>query len=218
MKKTITSLLPILFTLNSIGQSDPSCSDFTVQGITLSPLISQMNVSVKNNCTNCTSGLNGCVYWEMMVIRTVAPFDTLASSNCFCLQTPNNNSLQSYSFLSTATVLPPFNELRVSFMCGPTVGCDSIPVGPALSLQEIQNTAPLFIVPNPIKDQLSIQLSTNEDLNLEIIDVTGKIWSAQKVSPSQAIIDFSYLVSGIYFIQVKNSKGQILKQFKVTKD
>ncbi len=217
MKTFCTLLVAFIFYANAIGQSDPGCSDFTVQSITLSPLISQMNVNVKNNCTNCTSGLNGCVYWEMMVIRTVAPFDTLASSNCSCLQTPNNNSLKSYSFLSTATVLPPLNELRVSFMCGPTVGCDSITASTALSLQEIQNTAPLFIVPNPIKDQVLVKAQSGIALNLEVLDIQGKICMQQSIDEVQKILNFSILENGFYFIRVKDKNGKILKQFKITK-
>jgi hypothetical protein len=216
--KTIAALLTsFVLSFNAVSQSDPGCADFTVQSISIAPLISQMNITIKNNCANCASGLNGCVYWEMIVIRTIAPFDTIASSSCYCFQTPNNNSVKNYSFLTSASVLPPLNELRVSFMCGPLVGCDTVPFSSALLLSSVQKESALSILPNPIKDYVSIQLTEN-DVNLEVRDVIGKICISKKVDASKSIIDFSALGHGIYFIQVKDRKDQIVRQFKVIKE
>jgi hypothetical protein len=216
--KTIAALfIASLFSLNTMGQSDPSCVDFVVDSIAITPLTGQMQVTIKNNCTNCSSGLNGCVYWEMMVIRSVAPFDTLASSSCFCLQTPNNSTSKLYSFLSSVPILPPLNELQVSFKCGPFVGCDTVPFSSALLLSSVQKEVALSIMPNPIKDYVSIQL-TASDISLEVIDVLGKICITKKVDTLMAVIDFSALGNGLYFIQVKDKMGHIQRQYKVTKE
>jgi hypothetical protein len=215
--KTIAALfIASLFSLNTMGQSDPSCVDFVVDSIAITPLTGQMQVTIKNNCTNCSSGLNGCVYWEMKVIRTVVPFDTIAATNCWCLQTPNNNTSKNYAFLSSVPVLPPLNELRVSLLCG-ILGCDTIPFSAALQLSAIQKEATLPIVPNPIKDEVSIQLNAN-DARLEVIDVLGKICITKEVSTLDAVINFSTLGKGLYFIQVKDIRGQIQRQYKVTKE
>jgi Secretion system C-terminal sorting domain len=215
--KTICSLLiAFLFYTNAIGQSDPGCSDLTIESISIAPLTGQMSIDVKNNCSNCTSGFNGCVYWEMMVIRTVSPFDTIARSSCFCLQTPNNNTLKQYVLSTSASVLPPLNALRVSFLCG-AGGCDSLPLSTALTIPVFQNQVSLLITPNPVKDQLLIQMEPGIALNLEILDVQGKICLQAKIDEFKRGLDFSRLENGFYVIVVKDERGNYLKQFKVTK-
>jgi Secretion system C-terminal sorting domain len=216
MKTITTFIIVLLFGLKTMAQAEPSCVDMTVDSIAIAPLTGQMKVKIKNNCSNCTSGLNGCVYWEMKVIRTVAPFDTIAASNCWCLQSPDNNTSKNYAFLSSIPILPPLNELRVSFLCG-IPGCDTIPFNLALLLPSIQTVSHSYLMPNPVKDNLSLRFIPT-DVSMEILDMHGKICISKKVSQLEQVLDCSLLNQGFYLVQIKNKDNQIVRQYKMTKE
>ncbi|MDB0037961.1 T9SS type A sorting domain-containing protein, partial [bacterium] len=72
-----------------------------------------------------------------------------------------------------------------------------------LSVDESQ--IPHFsIYPNPAKNELSIDLKKDEDLAIQIIDLTGKIQIEELIAGSTRI-DVSSLTSGVYFVKVEGS-------------
>src|SRR5687768_13705704 len=93
----------------------PRCNYLSVPAIMMdNDTANLMKVTIANSCSNCASGLGGCVYMQLKVIRIVSPFDTIAGTTCWCLWSPNNNSQRTYSIPATVSVLPPLSDLRVS--------------------------------------------------------------------------------------------------------
>ena len=81
------------------------------------------------------------------------------------------------------------------------VTCDS-----RLSIQDYSDSKPISIYPNPTKNEINIVLRKNEDFNISIFDISGKIISNTYESTSETgivSIDVSNLVSGIYIIEAK---------------
>lgn len=75
----------------------------------------------------------------------------------------------------------------------------------------------ISVFPNPVEDQLNIQLDLEEptDISFNITDLNGKSvmnWSASAVTTNLYTKDVSHLASGFYFIQVSTNKKTITKK------
>ena len=62
------------------------------------------------------------------------------------------------------------------------------------------------IVPNPVKDDLFINLPTNFEGKIGILDISGRLVSNVDITRplSQIIIDMSGLLSGVYFVKIED--------------
>jgi len=80
------------------------------------------------------------------------------------------------------------------------------------------DTPEMTLMPNPAQDQLNIyyNLPSNTDLQLNILDVTGKIIHQYKRGAddlSSIQLDISELNSGFYFVQLKSENTLISRKF-----
>lgn len=79
------------------------------------------------------------------------------------------------------------------------------------------------VYPNPVLDVLhySITAYTNQNLVVEIIDVTGKIHTSEALTLQVGVNDFSTnvhdLAQGIYFIGIRNNAGEMITFKKFVK-
>ncbi len=72
--------------------------------------------------------------------------------------------------------------------------------------------AAMRLYPNPAKEQLNINLGTNnnDELNYRVIDITGKtLMTGVLGAGSRNIIDVSYLSQGVYFITISDKNGSV---------
>ena len=73
--------------------------------------------------------------------------------------------------------------------------------------------------PNPTSDFIAIQLNglINSELNLELIDLTGKIIKTTTINPGSTIgyFDTATLYSGTYIIHISNDKETIIKKVMI---
>ncbi len=203
--KFILSILLFIVTIASAHAQNPDCNDLTVEDIYIDTS-GKIAVTIRNTCYSCDYGGLGCVYNEMKLIRTVAPFDTLAESDCWCLSwhDPNTNGeLQTYLLETGLTGLPPISDMKV-MVTG--CACDNIPFGPALSTNEIdQNKNHFQMFPNPAKDILYIT-NIPENANVEITNVLGNIVFKEKAKSSEIKISTANWAQGVYFISISNNK------------
>ncbi|MBL7894669.1 MAG: T9SS type A sorting domain-containing protein [Bacteroidia bacterium] len=69
------------------------------------------------------------------------------------------------------------------------------------------------IFPNPASEEINISCSENENLNLEIRDVTGKVVLKKVIVIENNLHQFKVdLKSGIYFVNLINTNGQQFSQ------
>jgi len=83
-----------------------------------------------------------------------------------------------------------------------------------IAINKISNELSVF--PNPAKDILIIESSSNEKQNLEIFDLTGKQVFAQTFN-DKTTIDISALNAGVYTLSVKNSMGIATKKLVIVR-
>jgi hypothetical protein len=73
------------------------------------------------------------------------------------------------------------------------------------------------IFPNPVKDVITIKKSSSkpQNISVSINDINGKelIVENNLNSASNQNINVSALSSGVYFIQIKNNQGQLIRKF-----
>ncbi len=85
-------------------------------------------------------------------------------------------------------------------------------VGSITAMQDIDESITFNIYPNPCKDELKINiLSNNMGISAQILDITGRVISTQALSNN--IINTSELSKGIYFIRVFNENNTLTKKF-----
>lgn len=108
MKTLFTYLIALLPVLAQAQTNWPDCNKMVVNNVVLAN--DSLHVTLYNNCTDCDAGMDGPVYCEMRVIRTVAPYDTLALSDCYCFFTPDNQSALTFSVKANVQQLPAFTD------------------------------------------------------------------------------------------------------------
>lgn len=77
--------------------------------------------------------------------------------------------------------------------------------------------ADAFIGPNPTSDALNINLYSNDKALLEVLDISGKLIFKNEIQ-SHAEYNVSNYANGIYTVNIKTLKGELIKSTKVVKN
>ena len=76
------------------------------------------------------------------------------------------------------------------------------------------NANGINIYPNPVNDKLYIEdLTLTQTLTIEIYDIYGRRQELSAVSCQPSAIEVSNLKSGVYFVKIVTSEGEIVKRF-----
>lgn len=80
----------------------------------------------------------------------------------------------------------------------------------ALGVEEVYSEIPFLMMPNPARDNIQLSFRSNEPtIEVTIYDILGKlvlVKTDQNVSNTS--VDVSVLNSGVYFVKIKDAKGQ----------
>jgi hypothetical protein len=202
----------ISFPMNCFtGQPYPDCDDLIVESISNDTTTGTMDITIYNSCLSCASGINGPVYCELKLIRSVAPYDTLGEANCFCFFTPENNNYQTYTISSYVNNLPAFNLITVLFSCGSGL-CDTLQFNPNIGISEEIEAGIITINPNPVKDKIFISTTYHEIGALRIYDIMGKLIHEEMVSNKIADLDLSEMLPGMYVLKIGARYRKFIKQ------
>jgi len=79
----------------------------------------------------------------------------------------------------------------------------------------------ITIAPNPVQSVLNVNLQQfiDEKLSLTLVDLYGRRVMTKVVEgkSTSSLIDMSGMMQGIYLLEIRNAKGQLLKVFRVVK-
>ena len=76
-----------------------------------------------------------------------------------------------------------------------------------------ENQIACNIYPNPVEDELTIATEANVE-EIAIYDIYGRTMRQQvNKTTGQQVIDVADLENGIYFINIKTDKGNIVRRF-----
>lgn len=90
---------------------------------------------------------------------------------------------------------------------------DQLSLTKKISTQIIKNELEklILVFPNPVKDQLKIQSSSNRQLDFKLFNLQGQAiqFSLKSSYPNEFQIDLNGQASGIYLLQVSDGKNQV---------
>lgn len=77
----------------------------------------------------------------------------------------------------------------------------------------------IMVYPNPVENILTIDLEkeSNQNISVELFDVSGKMVFFKSYSTSKVIVDLNDFIAGTYILKIKDKKGDILHSEKVVK-
>lgn len=83
-----------------------------------------------------------------------------------------------------------------------------------LSLDDIKGSIKVELTPNPIVNNLNIQQSNAQVLDVQIFNLQGQLAKRTFIEDENATIDFSALSSGVYFVKlIDSSNNTFTKKF-----
>ncbi|WP_235922076.1 T9SS type A sorting domain-containing protein [Flavobacterium phycosphaerae] len=130
----------------------------------------------------------------------------IASGEYHCLFLKNDNTVWGVGLndpgqLGDGTITTRINPIQIPNICSVSLGVAENPE---------DNTVAVY--PVPCTDRLFIYAEEYQDTTAEIFNLQGQLIQSMSLKTNKTelqIIDFK---SGIYFVQVKNSKGMIVKK------
>ena len=78
---------------------------------------------------------------------------------------------------------------------------------------ETTNNIEFSIFPNPASKEINIEINSNEQINIQIVDVSGRIVFFEEVEANSISINTSELTNGIYFLKIMSSTQIGFKKF-----
>ncbi|HHH52493.1 MAG TPA: Omp28-related outer membrane protein [Bacteroidetes bacterium] len=91
-----------------------------------------------------------------------------------------------------------------------TTFAEALENGFVVTTTELENLVKVY--PNPIKDNLNIELSNNENSLLEIYNIQGIKVFKQKLNHSNTSVDVSSLEEGMYILHIYSNNEQIVNK------
>jgi hypothetical protein len=89
-----------------------------------------------------------------------------------------------------------------------------------IGINETELNNSLSVFPNPIVDNLTLQISdyNNEKLSYRLFDLQGKLLSKGQIIDQQTQIKTASLPPATYFIEVLNQENKQVQSFKIIKN
>ena len=84
--------------------------------------------------------------------------------------------------------------------------------------ETILNNEDIRIFPNPTTNKLIIEMQNRTDVNISIFNAIGQNVYESNVETNNKTIDVTGLQTGIYFVKIKDLKGNILLSEKIIKE
>ena len=90
----------------------------------------------------------------------------------------------------------------------------------SIGINETELNSSLSLFPNPIVDNLTLQISdyNNEKLSYQLFDMQGKLLSKGQIIAQQTQIKTASLPPATYFIEVLNQENKQVQSFKIIKN
>ncbi|MFN0203021.1 MAG: YHYH protein [Bacteroidia bacterium] len=134
----------------------------------------------------------------------------------FCTVDANHNS--AYPYVVGPTFYGTYANRKVTSIGEPTTVYTA-----STSIDEnALNSLTINVFPSPTADLIAIQMGgiVKEDMEIELLDMTGRVVNATKINKGQTIayFDTQTLYAGIYLVKIKNGNWSSVKKVVVEKN
>jgi hypothetical protein len=99
-----------------------------------------------------------------------------------------------------------------------SIGFLYVASGIPVNISELFNDNSIKIFPNPTSKELFIEMQNREDVNISVFNIFGQSVFTSRVQSENGSIDISGLRTGIYFVEIKDLKGNVLLSEKIIKE
>jgi len=83
---------------------------------------------------------------------------------------------------------------------------------------EIYHGVSILIYPNPTENFVTVSVNSNEILQIELMDASGRVIQNTWLNNGLNQLDLSAFSAGSYFINIRNSEGEIVKSERIKKN
>lgn len=85
----------------------------------------------------------------------------------------------------------------------------------AVGVEPVREEMTVSVYPNPVGDRLEITLQPTdfENMQLEVLDATGRALLMQAVSGVHEVVSVSSLAKGVYVLRITNGKSSVVRRF-----
>ena len=97
-----------------------------------------------------------------------------------------------------------------------TLGAGKSGLSPRKLTKSEGETGKLFVYPNPVADELTVEIDTKGESEVEIISITGAVVIKLRVTGA-AVANLSALPNGVYIVQAKALTGDIIGTRRIVK-
>jgi hypothetical protein len=156
---------------------------------------------------------NGPVYGVKSSFTPIPHFGIMQGSSSFCSFTEQpfyfsqNTNIQPVSFNFTGSLITTVNAINIeSLNIQQEEGCIEI-LG---ELNEWEDQSQLSIYPNPSTGEVVLTSNSSIEQEVNVFDAFGKLCATIMKSSTSKQIDLSYLVEGVYFVQVENEVRKLV--------
>jgi hypothetical protein len=144
----------------------------------------------------------------------------LLLSNYICAQEVISSSGSSFSNSTNQlnwTLGEPITETFVAGQSTLTQGFQQSKLTVTAIDQISENLSGLKVYPNPVSNELTIEVAEIGKFNLSFFDLNGKLLIKKEIEKTVETIDMLNYSSGSYFLTVYSDKNRPLQTFKVIK-
>jgi PKD repeat protein len=205
---------------------------FTYQWVGGPATANNSNLTAGTYNVNVTD-VNGCLQSASVTITQPGPvqasFTTAMNSNTSTATFTNTSSPGSYSWVfddgNTSTQTNPvhvFGEngtyevcLTVTSTCGNATTCNNVVVFNTSSINESESIL-IEVYPNPTSNVVNIKNENANATQFAVYDVNGKLIKTINLKNTITEVSVKDLSNGMYFYQVMDNEGNILKTDKLS--
>ncbi len=177
--------LSTLNVANNTSLTSISCNNNSLSSLDISNNILLEEVYLVNNQLTYLNAANGNNTF-------ISDFEASNNSNLSCIQVDN----VAYSTTNWTNI-----DAGASF----SLNCGSV------GIDDISTVNGLSVYPNPVKNNLFIELDNQELISIKIIDFSGK--TIKTINGNANTVNVSDLTKGIYFLQVQTENGLLNSKF-----
>jgi hypothetical protein len=213
MKRLLIIAFVLFFVKSVLAQPNLVCSDYRIESISLTDS-GYIAVWMSNSCSDCSSGIDGCLYAEMKIINRADDTDTIGATNCYCLMSPLNGNQRLYLVPVSITALPDISGLRFYFFCSLPF-CEDVSISEnALSISQEVSKSQFKIYPNPTNNIFNIEYDNAIKITvIQLADVSGRI--VKTFPDNEKLLNISGLPSGVYFLNIQAVEGNVSEKILI---
>lgn len=83
----------------------------------------------------------------------------------------------------------------------------SVSIKECVGINEFSTLNGLSVYPNPVSNELNIEMNERSNSSIQITDVTGRVITSENSNLNKVAVNMNNLAAGVYYVRVQNTNG-----------